>query len=225
MGASRLFVHLSVALWGAAVVYGCATGGDEASDDCSIGSEGCDCTIGGGCDPDLMCLSGFCVDAGAMGGSTSAPNAGVGGTSAGGAPTTGPTSVGNTTTTVAATSSPAATTTTTTTGSGMSCPVPPPTGVSGCTTCGACDTWSVSWDPVATATHYEVEYVCSISTYQSPNILDTDAELCFEVGMCSHCPFTIGGIWVKACDGTCCSAGTMVDIAETPLSCGGDCCV
>lgn len=33
-------------------------------DECTIGSEGCDCTAGGACDPGLTCLSMICVNAG-----------------------------------------------------------------------------------------------------------------------------------------------------------------
>ena len=37
--------------------------GDPGPDpeDCSIGSLGCMCTMGGGCDPGLICLNGYCV--------------------------------------------------------------------------------------------------------------------------------------------------------------------
>ena len=40
-------------------IQGCNT--EEA---CTIGSEGCDCTVGGACDPGLTCLSMICVNAG-----------------------------------------------------------------------------------------------------------------------------------------------------------------
>jgi hypothetical protein len=59
----------------AGVVLACSsTGGDNAplagtgSDDCTVGSEACPCTPGGGCDPGLSCYSGVCVDAGATSG-------------------------------------------------------------------------------------------------------------------------------------------------------------
>mgnify|MGYP001765652024 CR=1 FL=1 len=34
----------------------------KGSGSCTVGSEGCDCTPGGGCDPGLDCLSGTCVN-------------------------------------------------------------------------------------------------------------------------------------------------------------------
>jgi hypothetical protein len=37
---------------------GCA---QKAGETCAIGSEGCDCTAGGGCDTGLVCLSQLCV--------------------------------------------------------------------------------------------------------------------------------------------------------------------
>ncbi|MCP4679217.1 MAG: hypothetical protein GY854_27770 [Deltaproteobacteria bacterium] len=36
----------------------------DAGEDCPLGSEGCPCTSGGGCDPGLTCLSDTCVAAG-----------------------------------------------------------------------------------------------------------------------------------------------------------------
>ena len=39
---------------------------EGCSDSCVVGSEGCDCTSGGGCDPGLTCLSMTCVNAGPM---------------------------------------------------------------------------------------------------------------------------------------------------------------
>lgn len=38
-----------------------ASGSDEP---CVDGREGCPCTVGGACDPGLMCLSNVCVDVG-----------------------------------------------------------------------------------------------------------------------------------------------------------------
>ncbi|PRP96776.1 hypothetical protein ENSA5_35500 [Enhygromyxa salina] len=37
---------------------------EGCKDPCVIGSEGCDCTAGGACDPGLTCLSSLCVNAG-----------------------------------------------------------------------------------------------------------------------------------------------------------------
>lgn len=46
-----------------------ATAGTESAADsggCVLGSEGCPCTMGGGCDLGLSCLSTVCVDPGAL---------------------------------------------------------------------------------------------------------------------------------------------------------------
>jgi hypothetical protein len=46
-----------------------STGSDATagtSGDCVLGSEGCPCTMGGGCDLGLSCLSTVCVDPGAL---------------------------------------------------------------------------------------------------------------------------------------------------------------
>jgi hypothetical protein len=207
--------------WALLVAYGCVTAadGEESEETCPVGTEGCDCTRGGACDPGLACLSDFCVDAGPQGGSggmASGP-----GPSSGGGPATTGAGAGTTTTTGGGGSM-----TTTTTGSGGgggSCAVPDPTNVVGCPSCEACDTWNVTWDPVATATHYKVAFTC-LGSYESPNILDTDAELCLEVGMCSYCSFGASALSVKACDATCCSAGTPV-LDGAPIGCQVDCCV
>lgn len=47
--------------------------GDATTEDCPIGAEGCPCTMGGGCDPGLVCEDGICgpaTDEGADGGDT-----------------------------------------------------------------------------------------------------------------------------------------------------------
>lgn len=213
---------------GALVAIGCAEGADP--NDCTVGSEGCECTLGGACDPGLQCLSKFCVDPGGAGGmqgsgstsskasSGSGPvtsaNATTGVTSG---PTTGPsTSAGPTSgpTTVAATS----------TGSGT-CSVPNPTGVMGCTSCGACDTWTASWADTPGATHYRVKFFCGGALHESPMLLGTSAELCYQATLCSYCSNGLSGMWIEACDDFCCSSGTPVPEAEAPLGCQVDCCL
>ena len=47
-----------------AFLVGFVLQGCNPPDDCVIGSEGCDCTAGGACDPGLTCLSMTCVNAG-----------------------------------------------------------------------------------------------------------------------------------------------------------------
>lgn len=81
------------ALWGLSVVLsgGCAAGDAEETGDCSVGSERCQCTRGGACDPGLECLSGICVDPNAT------PSTGGGGTTgngSGGGATNGSVTVG-----------------------------------------------------------------------------------------------------------------------------------
>ncbi|MCA9654406.1 MAG: VWA domain-containing protein [Myxococcales bacterium] len=44
---------------GIGVIAGWACNGSAS--DCSIGSQGCDCTAGGACDPNLTCIDGTCV--------------------------------------------------------------------------------------------------------------------------------------------------------------------
>lgn len=220
---------------GVTLAVGCATatlpdGNDDG--ECSIGAEGCECTPGGGCDKGLLCLSEFCVDPGgsASSGGGGAPTTGSSTAAAGttnvtsGPSTTASTTVGSTsaaTTSVGSTSA----ATTSSTGSGT-CSLPNPTMVDGCSTsCGTCDPWISTWAPVAGATHYKVKFLCGIGAHLSPNILDTDAELCDEVGMCSYCANGLAGMWIQACDGTCCSSGTPVPEAEAPIACGGGCCL
>ena len=60
---------------------GDATSATSDSGTCTVGSEGCPCTTGGGCDPGLTCLSDLCVDAGKP--TTGDPTAGGTMTSAG----------------------------------------------------------------------------------------------------------------------------------------------
>jgi MYXO-CTERM domain-containing protein len=40
------------------------TGSPDTGETCSIGALGCECTMGGGCDPGLVCLEGYCVPEG-----------------------------------------------------------------------------------------------------------------------------------------------------------------
>lgn len=208
------------------VAAGCAQAADDA---CPVGTEGCECTLGGACDPGLLCLSSFCVDPdGAGGGGAHATST----TSSKAASTTGVTTAAGTTSagpTTGVTSASATTgggvTTAATTTSGGTCSVPDPAVVMGCTTCGPCDTWTASWSPVMGATHYRVKFLCGGGTHESPNIVDTSAELCYQATMCAYCSNGLAGMWIEACDGTCCSAGAPVPEAEAPLGCQVDCCL
>lgn len=224
-----MILQVTLAAWGAGLVYGCAVGGDEIEpSDCLVGSEGCACTEGGGCDPNLQCLSDFCVDVAGTGGNTSAPNAGVGGgstSSAGGAPTTSTTTGSSMPTTG---TGPSTTTGPTTTGSG-SCALPEPTNVHGCTGfCDICESWPFSWDAVAGATHYRIRWSCSIAGENvSQNITGTTTDFANgpEVNAGGlGCGFSIHSVYVMACDGTCCTNGTAVPVNEIPATCGGGCC-
>ena len=56
--------------------------GDGDPGECWIGAEDCPCTIGGGCDPGLVCEVGVCVpvgesDDGVTGGETGTPDNGI----------------------------------------------------------------------------------------------------------------------------------------------------
>jgi hypothetical protein len=69
--------------WFLAVGFGgCTASGDtEGETGCTIGSERCECTRGGACDPGLECLSGICVDpdgGGNGGGGTGGTGTGTG---------------------------------------------------------------------------------------------------------------------------------------------------
>ena len=71
----------AVAATACLALVGCIAA-QKQSDDCDIGTERCECTKGGSCDPGLSCLSGVCVAAGAT--STGANDTGQGtGTGAG----------------------------------------------------------------------------------------------------------------------------------------------
>ncbi len=87
------FVVIALLVLGSAMVAsGC--GGSSSPKPCSIGSLGCSCSTGGGCDPGLVCYSNLCVnrsptgagDAAPLGtaGSSNGPG-GVGGIDGGGA--------------------------------------------------------------------------------------------------------------------------------------------
>lgn len=74
-------VKLTSLLFSTALLLGLACGNDGTQDTstCTVGSAGCKCTAGGGCDPGLTCASDTCVDLGTV----------TTGTGTGGAPTTG----------------------------------------------------------------------------------------------------------------------------------------
>lgn len=73
---------LGLACFTAALLLGLACGDTTAmstTGDCPVGSAGCPCTAGGGCDGELTCLSNACVDLPGST-STSAPTTGMTGT-------------------------------------------------------------------------------------------------------------------------------------------------
>lgn len=67
-------VKLASLLFSTALLLGLACGNDGTQDTsgCTVGSAGCKCTAGGGCDPGLTCASDTCVDPGGSGTDTSA---------------------------------------------------------------------------------------------------------------------------------------------------------
>ncbi len=106
-------VKLTSLLFSTALLLGLACGNDGTQDTstCTVGSAGCKCTAGGGCDPGLTCASDTCVDLGSVGTDTSS----------GGAPTTGGTvDAGSASDTQTATSAPTTTDVSTSTSTGTS---------------------------------------------------------------------------------------------------------
>lgn len=80
--------------------FGDGTGSDGGGDGgaCIVGTEGCPCTSGGGCDPGLECRSGLCVDpGGATGGSGSDGGGSATTDSSGASGTSGASTAGGTT--------------------------------------------------------------------------------------------------------------------------------
>lgn len=218
----------ALAFMSASTVVGCAVATADG-DECLVGTEGCACTPGGACDPGLLCLSHLCVDtngtsASSGGGAHSTSGASMGPSGSTNAVTSG---VGPSTTSnnVAATTGVTTGPGPSSTASGGTCSVPDPLNVMGCNSCGACDSWVMSWSTVATATHYRVRYLCGGTMHESLNILGETAELCYEAGLCSYCSGGVFGIWIEACDDTCCSQGALVPEAEAPLLCQTDCCL
>jgi hypothetical protein len=57
----RSFVWLLGGCVGLSVAWACGEPRGDADTDCSVGSRGCMCTTGGGCDPGLSCIDGLCV--------------------------------------------------------------------------------------------------------------------------------------------------------------------
>ena len=97
---SLLFSTVLVLVLGLGLGLACGSDGSQDTASCTVGSAGCKCTAGGGCDPGLTCASDTCVD---LGGATDPSTSAVpttGGTSEAGsgsdtqtatsAPTTGP---------------------------------------------------------------------------------------------------------------------------------------
>jgi hypothetical protein len=80
-----------VGAFGLAATVGWACS-DTAGQDCAVGGNGCECTLGGTCDSDLVCVNGTCVDlSGGDGGTSNASNASNDATSQSSDPTTDPT--------------------------------------------------------------------------------------------------------------------------------------
>lgn len=88
----KLAPALGIACW--LLIAGCPGGGggdgdasisDGGMEDCPVGSESCECTAGGACDPGLTCASQVCVNLGGLGGQGgSGAQSGAGGQSASG---------------------------------------------------------------------------------------------------------------------------------------------
>jgi hypothetical protein len=114
-------------------------------------------------------------------------------------------------------------------GDGAREPPPPPTGVvlNQCSDFVCCvgDNVSLSWDPVAGATYYEVRWNCSITpeSISGPLFQTSYADaLAPPIDWGSSCGFTTFNFAVYACNANGCSAGTP--IPNAPITCGGGCC-
>lgn len=107
-----------------------------------------------------------------------------------------------------------------------SCGVPAAPQPHGCANCDVCDTWGLSWPPVACADRYAVRWKCTFNPEQLWNVFATSVEdICFDIGMCERCSSGVVYIRVQACSGSGCSLAVDVPAAEIPHQCGGGCCV
>ncbi len=83
--ASRLGALACAALaWAACADVNYRNGDSSASDECPVGTEGCACTTGGACDPDLFCRSNTCQRPDGAGGGGAEGGEGGGGGAEGG---------------------------------------------------------------------------------------------------------------------------------------------
>ncbi len=107
----------------------------------------------------------------------------------------------------------------------VSCATPAAPAPHGCVGCDVCDTWGLSWAPVACTTHYVVRWGCVFNPAQTWNVFATSVgDICFDIGMCERCGSGVQYIRVEACNGSGCSIAVDVPDSEIPSTCGGGCC-
>ena len=108
----------------------------------------------------------------------------------------------------------------------ISCGAPAPPDPRGCAACDICDSWSISWDPVACADYYVVRWKCIFHAEQAWMLIGTSVgDICNDLGMCDACETGVEYLRVEACGGAGCSSASSVPVSETPSLCGGGCCV
>ena len=108
----------------------------------------------------------------------------------------------------------------------VSCATPAAPAPRGCVGCDVCDTWGLSWAPVACTSHYVVRWGCVFNPEQAWNVFATSVgDICFDIGMCERCGSGVQYIRVEACNGSGCSIAVDVPDSEIPSQCGGGCCV
>ena len=107
-----------------------------------------------------------------------------------------------------------------------SCTTPAAPVPHGCANCDICDTWGLSWAPIACTTHYVVRWRCVFNPEQAWNVVAISvSDICFDIGMCDRCGSGVEYIRVQACNGSGCSIEADVPDSEIPSQCGGGCCV
>lgn len=107
-----------------------------------------------------------------------------------------------------------------------SCALPATPIPHGCASCDVCDTWGISWAPIACTSHYMVRWKCTFVSEQAWEVFGTSvADICTDIGMCDRCGSGVVYIRVQACNGSGCSVAADVPADELPSQCGGGCCV
>jgi hypothetical protein len=110
-------------------------------------------------------------------------------------------------------------------------PPPPPTNpdveLCGSSLCCIGDGATMSWSASPGATEYEVQWRCAVLPPVTTNVGNTTflSDVVLDTGLGDGCGFAISDFKVRACNAWGCSDWTPVSAADTPISCGGGCCV